>query len=42
MYFIVNGVDFTILLFSNNQIIIAGSEDKLQEVVYKLSQTKET
>jgi hypothetical protein len=35
----VDGVGFTTLLFPNNWIIIAESEDKLQEAVYKLSQT---
>jgi hypothetical protein len=36
----VDGVDFTTtLLCANNQIIIAESEDTLQEAVWKLSQT---
>jgi hypothetical protein len=39
MRFIVDGVDFAALLFANDQIIIPGSVHKLQEAVYKLSQT---
>jgi len=35
----VDGVAFLTLLFANDRIIIAESEDKLQEAVYKLSQT---
>jgi len=33
------GVKFTTLLFVDDQVIIAHSELKLQEAVYKLSQT---
>jgi hypothetical protein len=35
----VDGVDFTTLLFADNQKILAVSKDKLQEAVYKLSMT---
>lgn len=36
---IFDGVDFTTLLFSEDQVIIAQSEDKLQKFVYIVSQT---
>jgi hypothetical protein len=39
MYFTADRVDFTTLLFANNQINIADSKDQSQEAVHKLSQT---
>jgi hypothetical protein len=39
IHFTVGGVDFSTLLLDDGQIIIAESEDDLQEAVYKLSQT---
>jgi len=39
IHFIVDRVDFHTLLFANDKIITSKSEDKLQEAIYKLSQT---
>jgi hypothetical protein len=39
MQFIVTGVDFTTLLFTDDKMVTAEFEDELQEAVYRLSPT---